>query len=151
MSVLKQQVNSYSDFSSYFSVITYNSSVSCSSCIFYFGQKDLMKIPILTLSSALMKICQIPHFIFQTTSHFFFKFCKTLQCHEIQLLCTFLGRTLYTLLERDQSKCKFFKLFSAQIKIHQILVIFETKIQAQLPCGKGGRGVCTMTLWYHET
>ena len=44
-----------------------------------------MKIPILTLSSVLMKICQIPHVIFQTTSQFFFKFCMTLQCHEIYL------------------------------------------------------------------
>ena len=43
------------------------------------------------------------------------------------LLCTFLGQTLYTLHKRDQSKCKFFRLFSARIKIHQILVIFETK------------------------
>ena len=43
------------------------------------------------------------------------------------LPCTFLGQTLYTLHKRDQSKCKFFRLFSAQIKIHQILVIFETK------------------------
>ena len=43
------------------------------------------------------------------------------------LLCTFLGQTLYTLHKRDQSKCNLFILFSAQIKIHQILVIFETK------------------------
>ena len=43
------------------------------------------------------------------------------------LLCTFLGQTLYTLHKRDQSKGKFLRLFSAQIKIHQILVIFETK------------------------
>ena len=43
------------------------------------------------------------------------------------LLCTFLGETLYALHKRDQSKCKFFRLFSAQIKSHRILVIFETK------------------------
>ena len=43
------------------------------------------------------------------------------------LLCTFLGQTLYTLHKRDWSKCKLFRLFSAQIKIHEILVIFETK------------------------
>ena len=73
MSILKRQVSSSSDFSSFFSVITYNSSVSCSSCMFYFGQKD--PIPILTLSSVLMKICQIPAVIFQTTSQFFFKRC----------------------------------------------------------------------------
>ena len=39
----------------------------------------------------------------------------------------FLGQTLYTLHKSDQSKYKFFRLFGAQIKIHQILVIFETK------------------------
>ena len=43
------------------------------------------------------------------------------------LLCTFLGQTSFTLHKRDQSKCKFFRLFSAQIKIHQILVICDTK------------------------
>ena len=43
------------------------------------------------------------------------------------LPCTFLGQTLHTLHKRNQSKCKLFRLFGAQIKIHQILVIFETK------------------------
>ena len=43
------------------------------------------------------------------------------------LHCTFLGQMLYTLHKSDQSKCNFFGLFRAQIKIHQILVIFETK------------------------
>ena len=37
----------------------------------------------------------------------------------------FLGQTLYTLHEKDQSERKFFRLLSAQINIHQILVIFE--------------------------
>ena len=83
MSILKGQVNSSSDFSSFSSVITCNSSVRCSLCIFYFGQKNPMKKPILTLSSVLMKICQIPHLIFQIRSQFFFKFCMTFHCHEI--------------------------------------------------------------------
>ena len=39
-----------------------------SSYFFNFGVKDLIKIPILRLSSALVKICHIPHVIFQTTS-----------------------------------------------------------------------------------
>ena len=124
MSILNLQVNSSSYFSSVFSVITYNSSVSCTSCILYFEQKNPMKIPILILSSALMKICQIPHAIFQATSHFFFKFCMTLQCHKIYLFSTFLGQTFYTLHKRDQSKCKCFRPFSGWMKIHQILVIF---------------------------
>ena len=37
--------------------------------------------------------------------------------------------TLYTFLGKNQSKCRFLRLLSAQIKIHQILVIFETKNQ----------------------
>ena len=53
-----------------------------SSYFFYFGLKDPIKVPILRLSSALVKICHIPHVIFQTTSQFFFKFCITLQCYE---------------------------------------------------------------------
>ena len=79
----------------------------------------------------LMKICQIPHVIFQTTSQILFKFCTVPQCHEIYFcvfLCIFLGQALHILYKRDQSKCNFFRLLSAGIKIHQILVIFETKI-----------------------
>ena len=38
--------------------------------------------------------------------------------------CTFLGQTLYNLHKRNQSKCKFLRLWSAWVKIHEILVIF---------------------------
>ena len=41
-------------------------------------------------------------------------------------LC-FLRSKLCNLHKRDQSKCKFLRIFSACIKNHQILVIFETK------------------------
>ena len=41
-----------------------------SSYVFNFGLKDLIKIPILRLSSALVKIYHIPHVIFHTTSQF---------------------------------------------------------------------------------
>ena len=144
MSILNWQVSSSSYFSSVFSVITYNSSVSCTSCILYFEQKDPMKIPILILSSVLMKICQIPHVIFQITSQFFFKFCMTLQCLETKhLLCKFLGQTLYTLHKKDESKYKFSIIFSVRIKIYKILVIFETQNNFFFK-------FCT-TLWYHET
>ena len=39
-----------------------------SSWIFHFGQKDPIKVQILTLFSALVKIYEIPHIVFQTTS-----------------------------------------------------------------------------------
>ena len=54
-----------------------------------------MKVPILRLLSVLVKICQIPHVIFQTTTQFSIKFCITLQRHEIQLICTFLAQTYH--------------------------------------------------------
>ena len=38
----------------------------------------------------------------------------------------FLSQTLYTLHKREQSNCKLLRLLSAQIKIHQILLILET-------------------------
>ena len=40
-----------------------------------------------------------------------------------------LGQTLHSLHKRDQSKCRFFRLLSSQITIHQIFVIFETTNQ----------------------
>ena len=100
-----------------------------SSYFFYFGLKDPIKIPISRFLSALVKICYIPHVIFQTTSQFFFKFCITLQYHERQLLCTFLGQTLNTLLKRSKWKRTFWRLVSALVKFSQILVIFETTDQ----------------------
>ena len=45
-----------------------------------------------------------------------------------------LGQTLYTLHKRNQSKCKFLRLPSTRVKIHQILVIFETTKQFFFKC-----------------
>ena len=46
MSIFKQQVDSSSIFASFFTVMTHNSSGNLSSYIFYFGQKDPIKVPI---------------------------------------------------------------------------------------------------------
>ena len=107
MSILKQQVNSSSDFSSFFIVITHNSSINFWLINLLLWEKDPMKVPTLTLSSVLMKICQIPHVISQTASQFFFKFCMTFHCYEIYLLCTFLGQTLYILHKRTNQSAIF--------------------------------------------
>ena len=88
---LETQVSFPSNFVSILSAIKHNSSV------FFFAQTyNLVKISILTFSSVLMKICQIAHIIFQTTSQFFFKFYMTRQCHEIYSSVFFLGQMLYT-------------------------------------------------------
>ena len=67
MSVLKQQVNS----SSFFIVMTHNSSGNFKLIHFLLLIKGYIRVRILRLSSALLKICHI-HVIFQFTSHFFF-------------------------------------------------------------------------------
>ena len=79
-SILKRQVNSSSNFASFFIVMTHNSFVNFKLILFLLLNYPI-KLPILRLSSTLVKICHIPHFIFQTTSQFFFKFCTTLYCH----------------------------------------------------------------------
>ena len=67
------------------------------------------------LSNALVKICQILRLLnawikihqilisFETTNHFYFKCCIKLQCHETQLLCTFLAQILYTFNKKSLS------------------------------------------------
>ena len=123
--------------------MTHNSLVNLKLLHFLLWIKRSHQTPILRLLSALVKIYQVPHVIFQTTSQFFFKFCMTLQCHEIYLLCIFLGKKLYTLHKRDQSKCKLLRLLSARIKIHLIFVTFEITNQFFITFG--------ITVQCHET
>ena len=61
MSILNWHVNSASIFVSFFIVMTHNSSVNFKFIFFILHKKGPMEVPILTLSSALVKICQIPH------------------------------------------------------------------------------------------
>ena len=63
-----------------------------------------------------MKICQIPHVIFQTRSQFLGTFYITLQCHERYLLFTFLAQTLYTLVKGGPLNSKFLWFLSAPSK-----------------------------------
>ena len=110
--------------------MTNNSSVNFKFIPFYFGQKDPIKVLILTLSSALVKNCQISHAFFQTTDQSFFKICVTPQCHDRQLLCTFVAETIYTFVTRSQLKQNNFLDFSrAPVKICEVHVNFKTTSQ----------------------
>ena len=73
---------------------------------------------------------QIPHFIFENTSQFYFKFCINLQCHQTQLLYTFLAQTLYTLIKKTPLRSKFLRLLGDRVKISRTpQVNFETTSQ----------------------
>ena len=90
MSILNWQVNSSSNFASFFIFMTQSSSVNFNLMHFILWIKGLHQRPILRLSSALVKIFQIPHAIFQTSSQLYFKFYMILQCHILicYILCT---------------------------------------------------------------
>ena len=83
MSFLKAQVIFPSNFTSIFSAIKHNSSAFffCSNIV-YFGQRSPLKCKFLRFSSAWVKICQTPHFSFEMTSQFLFRFCIILHCHD---------------------------------------------------------------------
>ena len=87
ISIWKWPVSSFSNFAS--SSLTWHITPLwiVSSYFFYFGLRDPIKVPILKLSSALVKICHILHFIFQTTKKY---------------SLYFLGQTLNTLHNRSK-------------------------------------------------
>ena len=70
MSILKRQVNSSSNFASFFIAITNKSTVKFKLIHFLLWIKESVKVQILRLSSALVKISQIPHIVFENKSHF---------------------------------------------------------------------------------
>ena len=111
----------------HFSIITFyfsphSSPVSFSSNITYFPQEYPIKVQIFRLSTARVKIYQIPQVTFKTKSQFFFKVSVTLQFHERLFFCTVLAETLYAI------QAEVLRLAIARIKIQQIpQVIFGTK------------------------
>ena len=75
MSFLEPRVSFSFNFASLFSARKHNSSVFFHLNFICFGQKDLIKVQIFRLSTACMKINQIPYVIFQATCQFSFKVC----------------------------------------------------------------------------
>ena len=78
---LEPRVSFSSNFASHVSVIRHNSSVLFHLKLICFEQKGPIKVQIFRLSTACMKISQIPNVMFQAKSQVSFKFCVTFQCH----------------------------------------------------------------------
>ena len=130
MSILKQQVDSSPNFASLFSFVKDNSSVLFLALTTYtLLNRSPLKWKILKLSSAQIKIFQIPYVSFETTSRLLLpnsnsnvKFLlPILKLIPLQILhpfsvswtislCTFLAQTIYTLLKRNPLKWKFLRL-----------------------------------------
>ena len=85
----------------------------------------------LRLSSAQVKICQIPYANFETTSRFLSKFCIALQFHERYLLCNFLAQTIYTLLKRSPLKWNFWDFWVLRSKFVKFLMpVFKRQVDS---------------------
>ena len=82
VSFLETRVSFSSNFGSLCSVMRHNFSVLFHLNIICFGQNEPIIVQIFRLSTAWMKINQIPYVIFQAASQLSFKFCITFQCHD---------------------------------------------------------------------
>ena len=79
----------------------------------YFAQKKPIKVEVLRISSAQVKIYQIL-VIFETINQLFFKFGSLFS---VILLCTFLAEILYAFDKRSLSKYKFGEILREQSKV----------------------------------
>ena len=170
MSFSKPQVNFSSNSASHSSAMKYNFSVLFLAQTCTLAKSCPLKCKFLRLLSSCVKICQILYVNFETASQLLFRFFIILQCHA-HITSVYFQPIHFQLWTKgshestnfDIFKCsdenlpnlschfpitsqfffKFFRVFSTWIKIHQIFVIFETKIGFSFK-------FCT-TLWYHET
>ena len=79
-----------------------------SSKIMYFNQKKPIKAQIF---SAQVKIHQVPHVIFESTSQFFFKCCIINQYHQVKLPYTFFSWKIMYFIQKKPIKMQIFEIF----------------------------------------
>ena len=121
MSFLKAQVSFPSNVASIFSAIKHNSPILfLAQTLYTLFKRSPLKCKFLRFLSAWVKIRQIPHVIFESTSQFSFKCCINIQCHQAKLPILFLAQILCTLFKRSPLKCKFLRFLSVQVNICQI-------------------------------
>ena len=120
LSILKWQVNSSSHHVSFFIVMIHNSPVNFKLTHFLIWIKDPIKVTILTLLSALVKICQISHVIFWNYKSLFLKILHHSLMSWKMTPLYFFSSSIICFGQRSHLKCKFFRLSSAQVKIRQI-------------------------------
>ena len=125
MSILKRQVNSYSDFLSIFSLITHNLSVNFKLMYFLLWAKGSRQSPNFDTSKCFGE--NLPNSSCNFPSH---KpaFLQILHDSTVSWKITdlyFLMSKLYNLHERDQSKCKFLRILSARSKFTKFFTFLK--------------------------
>ena len=129
MPILKQQVDSSPNFVSLSVSWKIIPLYFFSSNIYTFLKRSILKWKCLRLSSARVKIRQIPHVNVKMTSQFLFKFCIILLCHDTTPLWILSSHFFYFGL-KDPIEIPIFRLSSAAVKIGHIPhVSFQTTSQ----------------------
>ena len=136
MSILNWQVNSSSNFISFFIVMTQNSLVNFKLIHFLLWIKwSHQSRNYMTFERAMAKIYLIPHVIFESTSQFSFKFVSIFSAIKHNSFILFLAQTLHTLFKRSPLQCKFLRFLSSLVKIRHIPhVNFELASQFLFNC-----------------
>ena len=112
MSFLKAQVSFPSNVASIFSAIKQKSLIlflDKRSCTLF--KRSPLKCKFLRFSSAQVKIRQIPHVIFESTSQFSFRCCINIQCHQAKLPYTFFSSNIIYFVQKKSIKVQIFEIF----------------------------------------
>ena len=112
-----------------------NSSVFFLAQTSYTLDKIVHQSEIFGLLSGWVKLHQIPHVIFETTSQFFFKLCITLQCHERYVFCTFFSWSFIWFLQKEYTKVRIctligsfcWKYIKFQLKRYIVVMSHDTE------------------------
>ena len=118
MSLSKRQVSFSSIFISFFIVMTYNSTINLTLIYFLLWTKGSYQSSNFDNFEGSGENLQNSPYHFPNNKSVFQQI--TLQCHERQLLCTFLAQAIHTLLKRSPLKWKSLRLLSTQVKHCQI-------------------------------
>ena len=114
MSFLKAQVSFPSNIAWIFSAIKQNSAILFlvqRLCTLF--KRNPLKCKFFGFWSARVKICEIPHVIFESASQFFFKYCINIQCHQAKLPYTFFSSKIIYFVQKNPIKVQIFEIFES--------------------------------------
>ena len=116
-SFLKPQVSSPSDVASIFSAIKRNSPILfLAQRLRTLFKRRRLKCKFLTFLSVQVKICQIPHVIFESKSKFSLKCSINILCHQVKLSYTFFSSKIIYFIQNKPVKVQIFEIFECSVQ-----------------------------------
>ena len=129
ISILKRQVNSSSSFASFFIVMTYNSSVNFKIMHFLLWMRESHKNPNFEIFQVLWWKCAVFLLSFSNYKSGFLQILHHFLVSWKIIPLEFFRSYLIYFAQKEPVKVKTLRILSHPVKIHQVLVVFETKNQ----------------------